>query len=402
MVSGEIKEIEGTTTFQATGLIQPLLDSTEAALYKTPTPVQAEAIPSLLKGRDLLGFSNTGTGKTAAFLLPILQSLFLSKKGCSPKRCVALILVPTRELAVQIHKSVGIYGQFLRSISSMVVVGGVSQNPQVCSLNNGTHILIATPGRLIDLMGQGHVHLDQVQFFVLDEVDKMLEMGFLGDIRKVLAKLPKKRQTLFFSATMPDTLRSLASDFLTNPVKVECGSRRSPAEGIVHEAFLVHKPDKRPLLQKIFEQSEINRALVFTRTKYTAFKVDKFLKRSRISSDAIHSRKSQKERTLALERFKDKRIRVLVATDVVSRGIDVKNITHVINYDIPDLPESYIHRVGRTGRWGNTGAAVSFCDPGEFPLLQRIENLMGFKIKICSTHPFQIQSAAGFENLTHL
>ena len=363
-------------SFADLDLIDPIQRAVRAENYTTPTPIQAQAIPHLLRGRDLMGCAQTGTGKTAAFALPILQRLSNSARPLRPRSPRALILTPTRELAAQIRDSFVVYGRHL-SLSGAVIYGGVRQNPQVQALSRGVDILVATPGRLLDLMGQGHLRLSNVEIFVLDEADRMLDMGFLPDVRKAIAALPKKRQTLFFSATMPATVIRLARSLLANPVRVSVAPKRPTAENIEENVMFVQKEDKPALLQELLLRDDaIGRALVFTRTKHGANKVARRLGRSRIKADAIHGNKSQSARLQALGRFRSGRVRVLVATDIAARGIDVDGITHVINYELPNEPEVYVHRIGRTARAGASGRAISFCDHDERDYLRNIERLI--------------------------
>ncbi len=363
-------------SFSDLDLIQPIQRAVCAENYTTPTPIQAQAIPHLLRGRDLMGCAQTGTGKTAAFALPILQRLTNDARPLRPRSPRALILTPTRELAAQIRDSFVVYGRHLR-ISGTVIYGGVSQNPQVQALSRGVDILVATPGRLLDLMGQGHLRLSSVEIFVLDEADRMLDMGFLPDVRKAIAALPKQRQSLFFSATMPPAIIHLARSLLTDPVHISVAPRRPTADNIEENVMFVQTADKPDLLKELLLRDDaIGRALVFTRTKHGANKVVRRLERSQIGADAIHGNKSQSARTQALGRFRSGRVRVLVATDIAARGIDVDGITHVINYDLPNEPEVYVHRIGRTARAGASGRAISFCDRDERDYLRNIERLI--------------------------
>ncbi len=369
-------------------LIKPILDALNTQGYTQPTPIQQQAIPHILAGKDLLGCAQTGTGKTAAFAIPMLQQLAVPKQkapGTAPIR--ALILTPTRELAIQIQESFDAYGANLR-LRNLVIFGGVSQVPQVQGLKRGVDILVATPGRLLDLMNQGYISLRDIEIFVLDEADRMLDMGFVHDVKKVIAKLPVKRQTLFFSATMPKEIQSLADSILTNPVKVEVTPISSTAETIDQSLFYVEKQNKPNLLKHILSDAGIETALVFTRTKHGADKVVKGLLRHSISAEAIHGNKSQNARQRALSNFKSRQTRVLVATDIAARGIDVDDLTHVINYDLPDVPETYVHRIGRTGRAGASGISFSFCEAEELTALNDIHKLIGKKIPVTEEHPF--------------
>jgi ATP-dependent RNA helicase RhlE len=374
------------TSFADLGLSAPLLRAVRAENYTTPMPIQAKAIPHLLAGRDLLGCARTGTGKTAAFALPILHRFSSDVRRPGPKACRALVLTPTRELAAQIRDSFATYGRFLK-LSYAVVFGGVGQGQQVQALARGVDVLIATPGRLLDLMGQGVVHLDRLEVFVLDEADRMLDMGFIHDVRKVIGALPKQRQSLFFSATMLPEVVRLAGSILSNPVKVEVHPIASTAELVEQRVMFVDKAGKRPLLGRVLKDGEVSRALVFTRTKHGADRVVQQLARDGVPAEAIHSNKSQNARTRALERFRTGASRVLVATDIAARGIDVDGITHVINYDLPNVPESYVHRIGRTARAGRSGVAISFCDAEERAYLRDIEALIKTKIQVVADEP---------------
>jgi ATP-dependent RNA helicase RhlE len=375
------------TSFADLGLSAPLLRAVRAESYATPTPIQAKAIPHLLAGRDLLGCAQTGTGKTAAFALPILHRLSGDPRRAGPKACRVLVLTPTRELAAQIRVSFATYGRYLK-LSCAVVFGGVGQDRQVKALARGVDVLVATPGRLLDLMGQGLVRLDRLEVFVLDEADRMLDMGFIHDVKRVIGALPKQRQSLFFSATMlPDVVR-LAGTILNDPVKVEAHPVGSTVELVEQRVMFVEKADKRPLLGRVLKDAAVGRALVFTRTKHGADRVVQQLARDGVPADAIHSNKSQNARTRALERFRSGAGRVLVATDIAARGIDVEGITHVINYDLPNVPESYVHRIGRTARAGRSGVAISFCDTEERAYLKGIEALIKTRIQVVADHPW--------------
>ena len=374
------------TSFADLGLSAPILRAVSAENYATPTPIQAKAIPHLLAGRDLLGCAQTGTGKTAAFALPILHRLSNDVRRPGPKSCRALVLTPTRELAAQIRDSFATYGQYL-TLSCAVVFGGVGQGQQVRALARGVDVLIATPGRLLDLMGQGLVRLDRLEVFVLDEADRMLDMGFIHDVRKVIAALPARRQSLFFSATMLPEVMRLAGSILRDPVKIEAHPVASTVELVEQRVMFVDKTDKRALLSRVLKDGEVGRALVFTRTKHGADRVVQQLARDGVPAEAIHGNKSQSARTRALERFRTGAGRVLVATDIAARGIDVDGITHVINYDLPNIPESYVHRIGRTARAGRSGVAISFCDAEERAYLRDIEALIKAKIQVVSEPP---------------
>jgi ATP-dependent RNA helicase RhlE len=374
-------------TFNQLSLAEPLLKALESEGYTHPTPIQAESIPLILEGRDLLGCAQTGTGKTAAFALPILQILSKKAPPVGKRKIRGLILTPTRELALQISESLTVYGKNV-DLRNIVIFGGVGQKPQVDGLRAGIDILVATPGRLLDLMQQKHVHLEDVEFFVLDEADRMLDMGFLHDVKRVIAKLPHKRQSLFFSATMPPPIEELAATILTHPARVEVTPVSSTVESIGQSVYLVEKDNKKLLLEEILQNQNIKRVLVFTRTKHGADKVVKTLVKDGIEAQAIHGNKSQGARQRALEGFKKHEIRVLVATDIAARGIDIDDLTHVINYDLPNVPESYVHRIGRTGRAGASGLAISFCDKEERAYLMDIEKLTGKLIPLVQGHPF--------------
>lgn len=355
--------------------------------YTIPTPIQAQAIPHLLEGRDLLGIAQTGTGKTAAFSLPIINKLGSNKIKTKPARVRTLILTPTRELAAQIEENVKLYAKGL-GLTSAVIFGGVSERPQIVTMSKGVDILIATPGRLLDLMSHGHVLYEQLEVFVLDEADRMLDMGFIKDVKKIIAKLPLKRQTLLFSATMPNDIADLAGSLLKNPVRVEVTPESTTVEKIDQTLCMVDRTNKPLLLKSILEDKEIKTALVFTRTKHGANRVCEHLEKAGIPAAAIHGNKSQGARERALDNFKRGKIRVLVATDIAARGIDVASITHVINYDLPDDPKSYVHRIGRTARAGRDGIAISFCDKAELGLLKDIERTTKTKIPVNDKHPF--------------
>lgn len=376
--------------FKDLNLIEPLLRSLETEGYTTPTPIQEKAIPIALTGKDLLGSAQTGTGKTAAFAIPILQQLHKAKQvGKQYKSIKALILTPTRELAIQIDESIAAYGRHL-DIKHLVIYGGVAQNAQITALRSGIDILVATPGRLIDFMEQGFINLAFVKIFVLDEADRMLDMGFIYDVKAIIAKLPEQRQTLFFSATMPTEIAKLAGSILHEPVRVEVTPVSSTAKMITQSMFFVEKADKTNLLIHLLSDKTIERVLVFTRTKHGADKVINELKYAGIQAEAIHGNKSQNARQKALANFKSGETPVLVATDIAARGIDVENLTHVINYGLPSEPETYIHRIGRTGRAGSTGIALSFCDREEMGLLRDIQKLLGKTVPVVNGHPFQM------------
>jgi ATP-dependent RNA helicase RhlE len=365
--------------FSELKLSRPIMQALEKLEYVQPTPIQVQAIPLVLEGRDLFGCAQTGTGKTAAFALPILQMISTRAPKPGPRRIQALILAPTRELAAQIGDSISAYREYL-SIRHVTVFGGVGQKPQVKALQQGTDILVATPGRLLDLMQQGIVTLEHIRYFVLDEADRMLDMGFIQDIRKVILKLPKERQTLFFSATASPPIQKLAATLLKNPAKVSVDPVSSATELVTQKVYFVDKDHKRTLLKQILEAEKVDRALVFTRTKRGADRVSKELKKSGFLAEAIHGDKSQIARVKALDAFKNRKIRVLVATDVASRGIDVDQLSHVINYEIPEVAETYVHRIGRAGRAGAKGMAISMVHPEEMTYWRNIEKLLGRKI----------------------
>ncbi|MGB5311830.1 MAG: DEAD/DEAH box helicase [Polyangiales bacterium] len=365
-------------TFDRLGLIPKLLSATKSAGYLRPTPIQQLAIPPALAGRDILGCAQTGTGKTAAFALPILQHLD-AMVGNKPK-LRALVLTPTRELAAQISESVKTYGADL-DLWHTVIFGGVSDKAQIAELRRGVDLLVATPGRLLDLMGRGVVRLEDVELFVLDEADRMLDMGFLPDVRRITKELPKDRQTMFFSATMPPQIRRLAESLLDRPVSVAVAPVSSTVDLIQQEVFFVKKAEKRKLLAELLRQEAVEHTLVFSRTKHGANRIVRQLEKDGIRAEAIHGNKSQGARTRALDAFRSGDLNVLVATDIAARGIDVDGVTHVINFDLPNVPETYVHRIGRTARAGASGVAWSFCDAEERPFLASIEKLIDKKIK---------------------
>ena len=375
--------------FTDLSISKPILDALISEGYSTPTPIQQQAIPHILQGKDLLGCAQTGTGKTAAFAVPILQLLAktngMTSHGQKPIR--ALILTPTRELAIQIQESFNVYGKNLR-LKNLVVFGGVNQGPQVSELKRGVDILVATPGRLLDLIGQGYIHLQDIEIFVLDEADRMLDMGFVHNVKRIITKIPAKRQTLFFSATMPQEIQSLANSILHNPIKVEVAVVSSTADTIDQSLYYVAKENKRSLLALLLEDKNIETALVFTRTKHGADKVVKDLVRIGIKAEAIHGNKSQNARQRALSNFKNRETRILVATDIAARGIDVDELTHVINYELPDVPETSVPRIGRTGRAGLSGTSFSFCAEDETAELRDIHKLIGRQIPVQEDHPY--------------
>ncbi len=379
--------------FQDLSLIEPLLRAVRAEGYETPTPIQERAIPHVLAGRDLIGCAQTGTGKTAAFALPILQHLYETPAPSGRRVIRTLVLSPTRELATQIADGFKAYGRHT-GMRAIVIFGGVGQQPQVDALRRGPEVVVATPGRLLDLMNQGHVKLNNVEVFVLDEADRMLDMGFIHDVRKIIAALPTKRQTLLFSATMPEAIQELANEMLVNPVKVEVTPSATTVETIDQSVFFVAKSDKRHLLEHLLRDAAIRRALVFTRTKHGANKLAEQLARAGIGADAIHGNKSQTAREKALLNFKRGNIRVLVATDIAARGIDVDDVTHVINFELPNESESYVHRIGRTARAGASGIAFSFCDVDERAYLHDIEKLTRQDITVVTDHAYAADFSA--------
>ena len=378
------------STFNELGLAAPLLEALAQEGYTTPTPIQAQSIPPALEGRDLLGTAQTGTGKTAAFTLPILQHLMHVPESRGPRPIRVLILTPTRELALQIDESIAAYGRNLQ-LRHTVIFGGVGQQPQVNALRQGADLVTATPGRLLDLMSQGYVDLRHLTHFVLDEADRMLDMGFIHDVKKVIAKLPAKRQTMFFSATMPAEVVKLSDVLLDRPVRVSVAPVSSTAEKVSQTIYKVDQKGKRFLLRHLLKDvaPEVPSVLVFTRTKHGADKVVKDLVKNGVTAQAIHGNKSQSARQNALGNFKNRTTRVLVATDIAARGIDIDELTHVINFEIPNIPETYVHRIGRTGRAGNSGVAWSFVDREELPFLKDIQKLIRQDIPVDSTHPYQ-------------
>ena len=377
-------------TFDQLNLVEPILKALRQEGYTTPTPIQQQAIPVLLQQKDLLGCAQTGTGKTAAFAIPILQLLDAQRKQNNLQQSTikALVLTPTRELAIQIEESFRAYGRHL-GLKPLVIFGGVSQQPQTEALRRGIDILIATPGRLLDLMNQGFINLRHLQIFVLDEADRMLDMGFVHDVKRVITKLPPKRQTIFFSATMPPEIQVLAKTILSNPVKVEVTPVSSTADTVEQSLFYVDKNNKRSLLIHLLKDAAVKTALVFARTKHGADKIAKDLSHAGISAEAIHGNKSQNARQRALSNFKIQRTRVLVATDIAARGIDIDELEYVINYDLPNVPETYVHRIGRTGRAGASGSSWSFCEADERAYLKDIQKLIGKAIPVAE-HPFHV------------
>jgi len=374
--------------FKDLKIIEPILKALKEENYTEPTPIQEKAIPLILRGNDVLGSAQTGTGKTAAFAIPILQHLFLdSKKNNSPRKIKSLIITPTRELAIQIGISFSVYGKFT-GVKNTAVFGGVKQGAQTDALRNGVDILVATPGRLLDLMNQGFISLNTIEYFVLDEADRMLDMGFINDIKKIIATLPAKRQSLFFSATMPDNIVKLSRKILTNPQKIDVSPISSTAETIRQYLYYTNRITKKDLLLHILQDKEIDQALLFSRTKHGADKIARNLKKNRINSAAIHGDKAQNNRQKVLAQFKAGQIRVLVATDIAARGIDIDKLKYVINYDIPNVAETYVHRIGRSGRAGEEGNAISLCEPEENAFIRDIEKLINLKIRVIRENPF--------------
>jgi ATP-dependent RNA helicase RhlE len=375
--------------FESLNIIEPILKSLKEEGYTIPTPIQVQAIPIVLQGTDLIGCAQTGTGKTAAFAVPILQLLSKNKSFDRKKKIRSLIVTPTRELAIQIEESFKAYGRYT-GLTCTVVFGGVNQNPQTNALRNGVDILIATPGRLLDLMNQGFISLRDIEIFVLDEADRMLDMGFIHDVRKLLAVLPQKRQSLFFSATMPPEIVRLAGSIVYKPVKIEVTPSASTVDIVNQYVYFIDRGNKNSLLLELLKDEKIKTALVFTRTKYGADKVVRVLKKKNITAEAIHGNKAQNARQKALSGFKAQTTRVLVATDIAARGIDVDDLEYVINFEIPNISETYVHRIGRTGRAGASGTAISFCDAEEKEYLRDIEKLITKKIQVVSDHPFPL------------
>lgn len=381
-------QVESDLNFDELDLEPKILHAVRDSGYKIPTPIQSQAIPLILKGEDVLGCAQTGTGKTAAYALPILQRLIIKNNNITKTRrkISVLVVAPTRELAIQIKDSFNIYGKYT-GLRSTVVYGGVGQNPQVKKLKQGVNILVATPGRLLDLMRQGHINLSWIEVFILDEGDRMLDMGFIRDIRHIVNRMPKKnRQTLLFSATIPHEVMKLANSILNNPIKIDISPEQPTLDIIQQSVFIISKKKKQGLLEKLLSDKSITRALVFIRTKHNANRLTKYLKRKGINTDAIHGNKSQTARQKALSNFRTGKTRVLVATDVASRGIDVDNISHVIQFDLPDAPETYLHRIGRTARAGAGGVAYTFCEENQRQMLKKIEKLIRMRLKIVKKH----------------
>jgi len=375
--------------FESLNIIEPILKSLKEEGYTIPTPIQVQAIPIILQGTDLIGCAQTGTGKTAAFAVPILQLLSRNKSFDRKKKIRSLIVTPTRELAIQIDESFKAYGRHT-GLTCTVVFGGVNQHSQTNALRNGVDILVATPGRLLDLMNQGFISLKAIEIFVLDEADRMLDMGFIHDVKKIIAALPQKRQSLFFSATMPPEIVRLAGSIVYKPVKVEVTPSASTVDIVNQFVYFIDRGNKNSLLLELLKDEKIKTALVFTRTKYGADKVVRVLKKKNISAEAIHGNKAQNARQKALSGFKAQTTRVLVATDIAARGIDVDDLEYVINYEIPNISETYVHRIGRTGRAGANGTAISFCDAEEKEYLKDIEKLITKKIQVVNDHPFPL------------
>ncbi len=375
--------------FNELSLTEPILKALSKEGYEQPTPIQEQSIPPILAGKDILGCAQTGTGKTAAFTIPMLQlmSAKQTQESAANRKITALIITPTRELALQIGESIAAYGHFLK-LRHQVIFGGVSQFNQVNALKAGVDILVATPGRLLDLMQQGFISLNHIEYFVLDEADRMLDMGFIHDVRRIIAKLPTQRQSLFFSATMPREIQQLADSLLTNPVKVEVTPVSSTVEVIEQQIYYVEKMNKPDLLLKIIQEKDISNLLVFTQMKHAADKIARFLVKSGITAAAIHGNKSQNARQTALNDFKQRKIKVLVATDIAARGIDIDQLSYVLNYELPNVPETYVHRIGRTGRAGSEGVAISFCDWSEKIYLSDIQKLIKKTIPVVKDHPY--------------
>lgn len=379
-------------TFSSLNISEPILKALTGEGYTKPTQIQTAAIPPLLEGRDLLGCAQTGTGKTAAFAIPILQNMQGEKTGGANKAPKALILTPTRELAAQIGRSFSSYGRFIR-LKNTVIYGGVSQNTQVKALQVGVDILVATPGRLLDLLGQKYVDLSHIRYFVLDEADRMLDMGFLHDVKRIIEDLPDRKQTMLFSATMPGEIEKLTKTLLKQPVKVKVAPVSSTVDSVEQLVYFVNKANKAKLLLYLLENSEIVSALVFMKTKHGANKLAEKLRAAGEACEVIHSNKAQSARQLALSQFKSGKSRIMVATDIVARGIDIVELSNVFNFNLPESPEDYVHRIGRTGRAGHGGMAISFCDNSEMKYLENIEKLIGKRVTVVSDHPYPLQSA---------
>ena len=374
--------------FEDLKIIEPILKALKEEKYTTPTSIQEKAIPHLLNRKDVLGSAQTGTGKTAAFAIPILQHLYMDRQQHNrPRKINALIITPTRELAIQIADSFTTYGRHT-GLQNTVIFGGVKQGTQTAALRRGVDILVATPGRLLDLMDQGYVKLNDIEYFVLDEADRMLDMGFINDIKKIIAKLPAQRQSLFFSATMPYNIVKLSRKILKDPIKIEASAVSSTAETIQQYLYYTNRDTKRDLLNHILKDRKIDQVLLFCRTKHGADRITRNLKKDKISAAAIHGDKAQNARQKALQQFKDGEIRVLVATDIAARGIDIDKLAYVINYDIPNIAETYVHRIGRCGRAGEEGVSISICEPEENVYVKDIEKLIDQKIEVVKNNPF--------------
>lgn len=386
--------------FSQLKLIPTIVENLKSKGYVAPTPIQAKAIPSLVEGKDLLGIAQTGTGKTAAFSLPILNRLGRNRVKIHKNHVRALILTPTRELASQILENLNTYGDKL-NLSNAVIFGGVGKQPQISKLNRGLDILVATPGRLLDLMSEGHIKYDQLEVFVLDEADRMLDMGFFNDVKRVISKLPKQKQSLFFSATMPADIANLANSILVKPVKVEVTPQATTVEKIDQKLYKVERENKPSLLESILEDQQIQSVLIFARTKHGADRIVKKLEKAQISAAAIHGNKSQGAREKALGNFKAGEIRALIATDIAARGIDIPQVSHVINYNIPEDPENYVHRIGRTGRAGRAGISISFCDATEIKLLKNVEKFIRQQIPVDNSHPFHADNLIPVDKKTN-
>lgn len=377
--------------FKELNIIEPILKAVEEVGYEKPTPIQERSIPPILAGRDILGCAQTGTGKTAAFSIPVLQNMVKKNKRNERRRTIqALIVAPTRELAIQIGENFTTYSKHL-NIKNTVIFGGVNQGSQVRKLTVGVDVLIATPGRLLDLENQGYIDLKNVKYFILDEADRMLDMGMIHDVKRIISKLPKERQNLLFSATMPKEVTKLVNSILKNQVKVEVEAVSSTVEVISQGAYMVPKKNKKSMLAHLLKDEAIKSVIVFSRTKHGANKIAKDLNQEGIDAAAIHGNKSQNQRQLALKKFKDGNLRVLVATDIAARGIDVDELSHVINYDLPDVPETYVHRIGRTGRAGRDGVAITLCDSEELDMFRRIEKTIGKAIPVLGEEKFEIK-----------
>lgn len=377
-------------TFKEMNLIEPIQKALRTEGYDEPTPIQIEAIPALIEGKDLLGCAQTGTGKTAAFAIPILQRLYADRQSSGESRQIkALIIAPTRELAIQISDSFKAYGRYL-GLKTLVINGGVSQHPQTRALRAGVDILVATPGRLLDLINQRFISLKNIKYFVLDEADLMLDMGMLKDVKKIITYIPMVRQTMFFSATMPNEIGELANSILNDPVRIDITPESATVDIIQQSVYFTDKINKTNLLIHILKNNIIDSALVFSRTKHGANKIVRSLENAGFTTEAIHGNKSQNARQLALNNFKERKTRILIATDIAARGLDIEELSHVINYDLPEVAETYVHRIGRTGRAGLGGKAISFCDHEEKPLLQSIQKLISKNIAVVSDHPYPL------------